>query len=484
MVFSYGRDRINWMKKSVEGWLKTADKYVIDGVYNKNYYEIPSFAYEFALKFTLSFGQKELAKKILFSLHNSIIKILQSGEKRWHLEFFEVESKYVSQFDKVNGIKKESIDKIKNIIVELEENFKQSEDKQKSNHFLRSHLQILLNYKMEDDYILNEKIAESYIQEAEVRNEPLVISSFYNDAIKKYKSMQSLYQDKKELIETKIQELTLKIKEVNSKLEYKQIQTKFEITKEQIDSYISQLRSKDTNVFDSFLDDLSLFPKYNDTVNMTIEQKKQYPLQFIIPVTIYNAEEPIMRIVVEEDIFNYNVRKNILLGLKVSEIMCKITIESLKKDLNIEIPEKIETLINQDELNDIKPALKKGFSFIFKEQDYLTGLHILIPYIEEVIRLIIKKAGKVEVVLEEHKTKFFRGIELGGLLCDKNVEELIGSDFQKSLKVLLIDNDQANLRNELLHGRLTSHKINDAETLFVTYCLLKLLKILNVTKKL
>jgi hypothetical protein len=101
------------------------------------------------------------------------------------------------------------------------------------------------------------------------------------------------------------------------------------------------------------------------------------------------------------------------------------------------------------------------------------------PYIEEVIRLILKKAGKVDVVLEQHKTKFFRGIELGGLLRDKNIEELIGLNFQKSLKVILVDNDQSNLRNELLHGRLSSDKINDSQTLFVGYCLLKLLKILK-----
>ena len=133
----------------------------------------------------------------------------------------------------------------------------------------------------------------------------------------------------------------------------------------------------------------------------------------------------------------------------------------------------------QEELKDIKPTIEKGLDFVFDQSDYLAGIHILIPYFEEVIRLILKKAGKVDVILEQHKTKFFRGIELGGLLSDKNVEELIGIDFQKSLKVLLVDNDQSNLRNELLHGRLESGKINEAQTLFVAYCLLKLLKILK-----
>ena len=105
------------------------------------------------------------------------------------------------------------------------------------------------------------------------------------------------------------------------------------------------------------------------------------------------------------------------------------------------------------------------------------------PYIEELIRRIVKKAGKVEVVLEQHKTKFFRCIMLDGLLENENVKEVIGVDFQKSLKVLLTDRDQVNLRNELLHGRLPSDKINEAETVFVSYCILKLLKILKDFRK-
>jgi len=139
--------------------------------------------------------------------------------------------------------------------------------------------------------------------------------------------------------------------------------------------------------------------------------------------------------------------------------------------------------LEQEELIDIKPTLKSGLDFVIEQSDYLTGIHILMPYIEELIRRIVKKAGKVEVVLEQHKTKFFRCIMLDGLLENENVKEVIGVDFQKSLKVLLTDRDQVNLRNELLHGRLPSDKINEAETVFVSYCILKLLKILKDFRK-
>ncbi len=483
MVFSSGKDKLDWMLKSVDNWQKSAEKYISDEVFNKEYYEVPPFAYEFAIKLSLSFRKKDVAKKALESLHNTIKIILNAGEKRWHLEFFEVESKYINLFDTVDALKKESTEEIKKIIQKLEKDFKESQDKHKSNHFIRSHLNILLNYKTEDDYLLNEQIAESFISEADGREEPLVKSSFLNDAIKKYKEMQSRFSHKKDDIQEKIEKLILKIKEINSKISYKQIQTKIGITKEQTEAYISYLKSQNNNLLFAFLDDMSLFPKYLDAKKNAEDQKKQFPLQFMIPITIYNSEEPIMRITSENDIFDYHIRKNILIGLKIGEIMSKITIELLKKEIGDSITETITILIGQEQLAQIEPTLKTGFDYIFSDKtNYIAGLHIITPYIEEIIRLIVKKAGKVEVVLEQHKTKFFRGIELGGLLSDKNVENSIGLDFQKSLKVMLVDNDQSNLRNELLHGRLSSKKITESQVIFVAYCLLKLLKILQETK--
>jgi hypothetical protein len=482
MVFSSGSERIEWVNKSVDNWLKTAEDYINKKVYNKEYYEIPPFAYEFALKLSLSFGKKDLAKKILESLHKSIISILGFGERRWYLEFLEVESKYINSLDNFDEVKKESVKKIKEIIKQLELEFEKSEDKQKSNHFIRHHLRILMNYETEDEYELNQKIAESYITEAEVREEPLVKSSFYNDAVKKYKEMQCKYSDKKQEIGKRLEELILKMKDINSKINYKTIQAEIEITKEQIDEYLNYLKNKNKDLLTTFLEDNSLFPKYNQTIKMTEDQKKQYPFQFIVPIVVYSGEDPIIKMTNDVDIFDHKVRRNILLGLKISEIMCKIVFESLRKGSDIDVLKTMETLISQDEIKNIKPTLSTGFNYVFGEKkDFVAGLHILTPYIEEVIRMIIKKAGKVEVVLEQHKNKFFRNIELGGLLSDKNVEELIGLDFQKSLKVMFIDNDQSNIRNELLHGGLSSDRINESLTLFVSYILLKLIKILKET---
>ena len=64
MVFSEGSERLDHAKKSFDGWLKTAEKYIEEEVYNKEYYEISPFAYSFSLKMATLFNQKDLQKEV------------------------------------------------------------------------------------------------------------------------------------------------------------------------------------------------------------------------------------------------------------------------------------------------------------------------------------------------------------------------------------------------------------------------------------
>jgi len=476
MTFSTGSDRFEWMKKSVDGWLKTAEKYIKDGRYQE-FYEIPPFAYEFALMLSLSFKQGELAKTVFESLHKSILKLIDDGERRWHLDLLEIESKYVDRIKDIDEIKRESAEKLRNTIAKLE-----ADNGQVDKHFLRHHIEILLRYGLDDAYSLNKQIAESYTKEAELKGVPLIQSSFYTDATKKYKSMESLFPEKQEEIKAKIDDAILKLKDTNQKIIYKEIRTEFTITKDYVYKYISLLKSRG-NIFEALLDDNSLFPDYQKVLTSTSESKAQNPLQFILPIVVYNKDGmPIASFSSEDDKFNYYVRKSILLGIKMNELMLTKTLEELENELGIKTLEEVVSLLKADELKDIYPTLSRGYNHIFDTNDYISGLHTLVPYFEEIIRRIIQKSGKVDLVLENQKTKFFRGIDLGGLLIDDQVKELIGEDFQRSLKVLLIDNDQANLRNDLLHGRMKSGQIKKEEAIFVSYCLLKLIKILRDIK--
>lgn len=479
MVFSSGHERLEWMKKSIDNWLKTAEKYISEGVYNKKYYEVPPFAYEFSLRLSMSFSQKDLTKEILNSLHKNIIKILNSGENRWYLEYLEVEVKYINQINGFEKEKNESIEKIKERIKKLENEI--SSKKNPPFHFLRNHINFLISYGIEDLFYWNKKIADSYITEAETRDEPLVKSSFLSSSIKHYKLMQGKSPNsiQKKEIDKKIDGLTLKIKEISKKIKYKEFGSVVTIKKEDIKKIIKGLG--ENNIFYNLLSGNSFIPNYQQTIKSTEEIKKKYPLGFIIPNTISKEDSPIITHISEKQIFDFRVRQNILIGIKMGSIMVKMALEEIKKECKIDYIKEAKKLISEtSEIEDIKEIIDRGINYILGEpKDFIAGVHIITPYFEEIIRRILVKIGEKDLVLGEKKEKYFKKILLGSLLESDSVKKTIGEDFQQTLKVLLADNDQVNLRHDLTHGLLTTKRINEEETIYVAYCLLKLIKILK-----
>lgn len=476
MVFETGKERMSYAQKSFESWLKTAEKYVEDKKYSE-FYEVPPFTYDFALKMAFSLKQNEWAKNAFSSLHRSIFKLIADGDKRWNLEFFEVESKYLAQIESIDkklfdDAVKESSDKLKEIIPYLKNN--------KAYHFMRSYIICLQKYVRESEqiYLLMKEYADSHVLEAESRKEePLVQSSFFNDAVKEYKLMQSKFPDKKE-IGKKIEDISLKLKDINNNIKYETASITISITKKQIQEHIAYLKKQDGEVFNSWLCDKSIIPNVAEIENQVKGQKKSTPLQFIVPVTIYSKDSAIIRHINEADIFDYHIRRNVLLRLKVNQIILKLTFAELKKEVNF--TNETSNLINIEELKDIYPTLEKGLSFVVSDkQDFLSAVHILVPYVEEIIRRILVKSKKVDSVVKTEKQKFFRKIELGNLLQNPEVISIIGENFAYSLKVFLIDNDQENFRNLLVHGLIESEKVNEANALFIAYTLLRLIKTLN-----
>ncbi|MFA5382874.1 MAG: DUF4209 domain-containing protein [Candidatus Micrarchaeia archaeon] len=475
MVFSHDKNRVEWVKKSIENWKKTAEKYVNNGKYAE-FYEIPPFAYDFALGLCTSFSLEELFKEVFLSIHNSIIEIINNGENRWQLEFFIVEIKYLNKIDD-ETINKESTSQIKNIISEI----KSRTYSQSKFHFLRTYLDLLTNYicGTEEIYEINKEIAESFILESEGQTDFGLKVSLYVQSVKKYKQMQSMFNNHLE-IKKRIETLTQSINEFKKYVKYKTISAKLNLPNEEIETYFQLLKTKNEDPIKLLLSDLYFIPNYELFKTNTVKQKEEGGLLFILPVVIHRNGLPVIQYTNEEEIFKYKVRSNIQFALKLGAFMLNEILSKIEKEGSVNTYNYLIELVNSKELEDIKPTLKYGFEYIFIEpKNSIAGLHIIIPYFEEIIRRIIIKSGKVDLVLESHKEKYFRKIELGTLLVDENVKNIIGEDFQKSLKVLLTDTDQMNMRNDLLHGLVASNKITESETKFFGFCLLKLIKILH-----
>jgi hypothetical protein len=82
--------------------------------------------------------------------------------------------------------------------------------------------------------------------------------------------------------------------------------------------------------------------------------------------------------------------------------------------------------------------------------DYVTAAHLLVPQLENSIRLVLENNGAVTTTLAS--TGIQREKDLGQLLVDPIATDLFGEGQILSLRALLTEQGGSNLRNKLAHG--------------------------------
>jgi hypothetical protein len=116
--------------------------------------------------------------------------------------------------------------------------------------------------------------------------------------------------------------------------------------------------------------------------------------------------------------------------------------------------------------------------------DWLTAAHLIPPQIENMLRFILARQGKLTSSLDSE------GIEaeypLGKLLCEiPDIEATLGEDLVFDLRGVLVEKAGANLRNRMAHGLMSSAAFYDSTAVFLWWLLLKLccLPILNYLER-
>lgn len=91
----------------------------------------------------------------------------------------------------------------------------------------------------------------------------------------------------------------------------------------------------------------------------------------------------------------------------------------------------------------------KGIYYGF-ENDFTLSIHLLVPQVEHLVRVLLKRAGEKTTTLDGEGIETENG--LSTLLDIPKAKEVLGTDLHFELKALLVDPIGANLRNELAHG--------------------------------
>jgi hypothetical protein len=137
------------------------------------------------------------------------------------------------------------------------------------------------------------------------------------------------------------------------------------------------------------------------------------------------------------------------------------------------------TLADMAELSRFSPFVPEQRELVFARglvaafsMDFLTATHILIPQIENSIRHLMQEVGIITTKMDRQGIQ--RQMDLGDLLLDQRIKDVLSDDIVFELRALLIDNRGPNLRHQVAHGMLNDNHFLTAETIYAFWLVLNL----------
>ncbi len=115
-------------------------------------------------------------------------------------------------------------------------------------------------------------------------------------------------------------------------------------------------------------------------------------------------------------------------------------------------------------------AYARGFLAGFRG-DFLTATHLLVPQLENSIRHVLSRSGVIVSKLDDSGVQEEK--DLGALLREPKLEELLGEDLVFDLQGLLVERFGANLRNRMAHGLMTDVEFTTPTVLYLWWLVLR-----------
>jgi len=266
-------------------------------------------------------------------------------------------------------------------------------------------------------------------------------------------SLQKLHATLREFgLADEAEEISIKLREVGEKAEseLKSVSHTIEVPKEEIDKYIAALTE---GKFDDVLTRITAhyIPKKSEVERQLKELAKKAPLVFHIPTEIQDDQgRPIAKVgSLEEDLSGHTV-KLMAQNMFIESIFLRKVLESLIKRFPNFKSLYVDYLFRSPIFEENRKQIIELGVAEYINGNHLTATHILIPQIENAIRVLLEKAGGS--VLKPARGGGFNLKMLDDLLSDSLIVQVFGEDLVFYFRTLLTDQRGWNVRNCVCHG--------------------------------
>lgn len=236
----------------------------------------------------------------------------------------------------------------------------------------------------------------------------------------------------------------------NTKNEMAKISHKMEVSKEEIDKYLSEVLEGDADEASRrFITDF--IPNPSEAERQLKDISKETVLWGLLSqVAVDENGREVCKIGSVQDDLEGRVVARMSQNMQVEAFFLNITLREWIKRFEITAESLTDLLmISLLYQEDRRTLLYKGIE-AYLEGDYIAAVHILIPQIENALRQLLIVTGQNTYKPGRHGGLNLRILD--DILRDQVVEQVFGSNSVKYLKVLLTDPRGWNIRNDICHG--------------------------------
>jgi hypothetical protein len=252
-------------------------------------------------------------------------------------------------------------------------------------------------------------------------------------------------------LKAEAEEISIKLRELGKKVrsELKPISHTMEISREKMYLYVAALTKGE---FDEVLARIAVhfIPKKSEVQKQIKELANVSPMVFLFRRKLLdNQGRPLAQVDSLEDMPGH-IAMQMSQNMTIESIFLRQVIESLVKKhpkfKSLCVDYIFRSPIFQE---DRRSIIESGITE-YLNGNYVVSVHLLIPQIEQAIRILLEKAGGS--VLKAARSGGFNLKTMDELLRDPLLLQIFGEDIEFYFRVLLVDPRGWNLRNCVCHG--------------------------------
>lgn len=458
-----------WEAKRDHVYARTAIKAYLDcaGIFHKNKWEIELVdGLQRATELALTLNDKENVEASRLALIQWIKTLADANNFRWCLELIDSTiqlRRYLNEGDI------EFVVRVAESAVEFYKNVPDGFHLQRS--FIEKLISLMNALKKPDkasEYALLN--AESLEKEGDWKlnhypSGDLVATFFYQQASIAYRQLGK---------QEKVAELMKKVKEHTEKAEanFKEISVAVEIPVGPIEKYTQELISLDPPDALHKLSKADFLLPNIKSIRGDVEALKGKSLALVVPRVSIRDNNPVLRSATEAELVEENVIDRVVIDYKFKASIIGSILDAMVKKKGLTKDNLVSTLLKAQPFEKCShKLLEAGFERYFAN-DFAGCLHILVPQLENVLRLMLPELGLSTTVIDDDGS--VQEKTLGAVLREPKIIEHLGEPSLYLIRSFLEDKRGDNLRNDIAHGLISYERCtkNTANTLVYIYILL------------